>query len=38
MENKGLVMEETMEGLASAVGKERLDFVHWSGLTRMGGK
>jgi hypothetical protein len=33
LENEGLIPEETMEELASAVRKEGLDFVHRSGLT-----
>jgi pyruvate formate lyase activating enzyme len=35
LENEGLVPEETIEKLAGAVKEEGLDFVHWSGLTRL---
>jgi pyruvate formate lyase activating enzyme len=35
LEKEGLVPEETMERLAGAVKEEGLDFVHWSGLTRL---
>jgi pyruvate formate lyase activating enzyme len=35
LEKEGLIPEEIMEKLAGAAEEERLDFVHWSGLTRM---
>jgi pyruvate formate lyase activating enzyme len=38
LENEGLIPEGTMEDLAGAAKAEGLNFVHWSGLTRMGEK
>ena len=35
LENEGLVLEDTMEKLASTAKDEGLDFVHWSGLTQV---
>jgi pyruvate formate lyase activating enzyme len=38
LEQEGLIPEEHMEQLANTAKSEGLEFVHWSGLTRMGEK